>query len=295
MPRHHRLDFPGARHHVMNRGARREPIFKTDEDCRLFLDVLASTASRFGLHVHAYALMENHFHLVLSTPRGNLSAAMAFLQSRFTRQMNLRHRWDGPIFRGRYLGRLVETDAYFRHLVAYLHLNPVAAHLVGAPEDAVWTSHRAYLGLDAAPPWLHTPEVLEQFGTPAALGAYVHAVQIGRERGPADFDAARFWSPVKVTPPTGVPGVRAPQDALADVVRVTGRPEAAVRATVRGAQGNPARRLAMWWFREASGMGTNAIARWFGAKGTAASRAIRAASADEDPTFVAWREALLAS
>ena len=297
MPRPLRLDYPGARHHVMNRGARQQPVFLTDADCAAFLDLLGETAARFAVRVHGYALMSDHFHLLLSTPRGNLSAAMSWLQSRFSRHQNLVHSWDGPVWRGRYKNRLVEDEAYWRHLLAYVHLNPVAAHLVGSPDRARWTSHCAYLGVEEAPPWLDTAELLDLFGGAEGLDDYVYDVQVGRERGPDGFDEARLWRrdaslPIGSEPPPEAP--RNAELALAEVALVTGRSEAEVRRSTLGPGGNRARLLAMWWLHEGAGLGTSAVARTLGVDPAVASRGVRRAGRQADAEFLGWCAALRA-
>ena len=107
-----RLDFPGARHHVMNRGARREPIFLDDDDRRAMLDLLADLPERFGVRVHGYALMPNHYHRMLESVWGELSRAMRHVGGEFAQRLNRRYRWDGPVYKGRYRNRMVGTDAY---------------------------------------------------------------------------------------------------------------------------------------------------------------------------------------
>ena len=279
----------------MNRGARKAPIFLTDQDCVHFLDLLGQAAARFGVRVHGYALMGNHFHLLLSAPRGNLAEAMGFLQSRFSRHQNQAHQWDGPLFRGRYKNRLVEDEAYWRHLLAYVHLNPVEAHLVGRPEDAVWTSHRAYLGLDSAPEWLDTAEHLALFGGVKPLVQYVYDVQVGRERGPVGFDLQRLWArapSLKAAPEPPPTPARGVEQAMVEVCAVTGLALADVERAVMGAGGNRARLLAIWWLHEGAGLGTSAIARRMHMDPAAVSRDLRRAWRDKEAQFARWKVAL---
>ena len=129
MPRPPRTDFPGAWHHVMNRGADHRDIFEHDVDCDVFLDALAEAAERSALEVHAYCLMTNHFHLLLRSLEGNLAAGMQFLSGRFTRSINLRVGRDGALFRGRYTSVLVASDAHLVQTCRYIHLNPVVARI----------------------------------------------------------------------------------------------------------------------------------------------------------------------
>lgn len=293
MPRKLRLDPAHGRHHVMNRGARRAPIFLTDADCTAFLDLLAETSRRFALRVHAYALMGNHFHLLVTSPRGNLSKAMSFLQSRFSNHQNRTHGWDGPLFRGRFLNRLVTDDRYWRHLLAYVHLNPVAAQLVSDPELANWTSHRAYLGLERAPDWLDIGELLDLFGGPTGLRDYIYAARVGREPGPVGFDPKRMWTPHPSLP---IPQAIAPppdlERGLAQVSAATGLSVEEIQATVRGPRGNRAKLLAMWWLHEGVGLGTNAIARFFHVAPSAVSRTLREVHSTQEPTLEAWKTTL---
>lgn len=295
MSRPLRVDPPEGRHHVMNRGARQAPVFLTDQDHAAFLELLGRAAGLFALRVHGYALMGDHYHLLLSAPRGNLAEAMGFLQSRFSRRQSEAHGWDGPLFRGRYKNRLVEDDAYWRHLLAYVHLQPVQAHLVDRPEDAAWTSHRAYLGLEPPPAWLHTSEYLALFGGVKALVQYLQGVQSGREGGPASFDPERLWArapSLKATPEPASTTNRGVEQAMAEVCAVTGRSLAEVERAVRGPGGNPARLLAIWWLREGAGLGTNAIARRMHMNPAAVSRDLRRAWAEEEGDFGRWKARL---
>ena len=92
MPRSIRIEFPGAFYHVMARGNRREPIYADDEDRRYFLKTLGEACAMTGWRVHAWALMGNHYHLVIETPEPNLVAGMQWLQNTYTRRFNVRHR-----------------------------------------------------------------------------------------------------------------------------------------------------------------------------------------------------------
>ena len=189
-----RLDFAGARHHVMNRGARRERIFLDDESRARFLDVLSEFPARFGVRVHGFALMPNHYHLMLELVTGDLPRAMRHLGGSYSQRLNRLHSWDGPLFRGRYHNRLVGTEAYWRHLLVYLHLNPERAGFAEA--DAIhWTSHGACLGLTPPPVWLETNELQGVFGSRVAYLAYYNRIRGGQEEPPDDFDGAKLWAP----------------------------------------------------------------------------------------------------
>jgi putative transposase len=164
MARPLRVEFPGAGYHVMARGNERKAVYRDDQDRRRFLEALAEMVDRFGVRLHAYCLMPNHYHLLLDTPRANLSQAVGWLQVTYTVRFNRRHRRSGHLFQGRFKAQLIEADAYAQGLVEYVHLNPVRPRrkherLAGeraAELDAYrWSSHRAYAGLERKPPgWL---------------------------------------------------------------------------------------------------------------------------------------------
>ena len=130
MPRPLRIAYPGARHHVMNRGARREPVFYDDVSRNTFITFLAELPERFGVLIHAYALMPNHYHLLVESTQGRLSDGMAFLGSRYTQWVNAVHpNWDGPLFRGRFRSKEVVNEQHWHYLPIYLHLNPLRSQL----------------------------------------------------------------------------------------------------------------------------------------------------------------------
>jgi putative transposase len=193
MPRPLRTDFPGAWHHVMNRGADHREIFEHDVDYDIFLDSLALASDRSNLEVHAYCLMTNHFHLLVRSLEGQLAGGMQFLIGRFTRLINLRVGRDGSLFRGRYASVLVGSDAHLVQVCRYIHLNPVAARMTSRPEAWPWSSAAAYSGAAQPAPWLKTEFVLELFGTGDRMSAYRDFVAAGADRSTLDFYAGIGW------------------------------------------------------------------------------------------------------
>ncbi len=298
MARPPRIDFPGARHHVMNRGARHDAIFVDDATCSLFIDILAELPRRYGTRVHAWALMPNHYHLLVESPRGNLSEAMRHLQAHFTLRLNALHPgWDGPVFRGRFHNRLVDRDDWWVHLLAYLHLNPVEAHLAPNADLAHWTSHAAYVGLAPRPDWLYTAELLDLLGGVEAYRAYLWEVQVGRAVGPDDFDPDCFRSAAAtaLAPPQGERAptpVLAPSLVLAEICAVTGAPRPDLSRTIRGPVGNPARWLAAWWLVYGSGLLHHAVGELLGGRVASVGRWLKFAEKKrrQDPSFEAWHE-----
>ncbi|MDG2125841.1 MAG: transposase, partial [Verrucomicrobiales bacterium] len=149
MPRQVRIQFPGAFYHVMARGDRHEAIYTSEDDYYLFLKTLAEVCTKTGWRVHAYALMGNHYHLVIETPQPNLVYGMSRLQTTYTVRFNARHRTRGHLFGDRYKAILVQHGEgdYFRTLIDYVHLNPVRAGLAN-PRKGIdtypWTSLAYY-------------------------------------------------------------------------------------------------------------------------------------------------------
>jgi len=163
MPRRVRVEFDGAVYHVMARGNERREVFRNDSDRLRLLETLAEMVERFGTRLHAYCLMPNHYHLLVETPRANLSQSLAWLQTTYTVRFNRRHRRSGHLFQGRFQAQLVDAEEYGRWLVRYVHYNPVRPrdrHSPIPPERKAdleayrWSSHRVYAGLERPPVWL---------------------------------------------------------------------------------------------------------------------------------------------
>ena len=163
MSRPLRLEFPDALYHVTARGDRRESIFEDDADRRAFLLTLAQVVKRFNWLCYAYCLMDNHYHLLIQTPDGNLSKGMRQLNGVFTQLSNRRHQRVGHLFQGRFKAILVDADAYLLELARYIVLNPVRAGMKKKPENWPWSSYRASQGLAAAKEFLAVDGLLAQF------------------------------------------------------------------------------------------------------------------------------------
>jgi REP element-mobilizing transposase RayT len=153
MARLSRKDLPGAWHHVVNRGIARRPVFENRACVRHFLACLARVVRRGDLEVHSYVFQATHYHLLVRSPTGRLSESMRLVQNRFVRWFNRRNRRDGPLFRGRFLSRPVESLRYRRILVRYIDQNPVLAGVVDSPEDYPHGSARHY-AFESGPRWL---------------------------------------------------------------------------------------------------------------------------------------------
>ena len=156
----------------MNRGDRREPIFVDDADRRLFLKTLGQAVEKTDWQIHAWCLMNNHFHLVVETPRANLVDGMHWMLGVYTSRFNFRHNECGHVFSGRYKAVIVDGsgNGYLKTVCDYVHLNPVRAGLV-RPEEPLqaypWSSYRAYLDEPVRRPvWLRVDRLLAEWGIP---------------------------------------------------------------------------------------------------------------------------------
>lgn len=147
IPRPLRIEYEHANYHVMNRGSRRQCIFPSAPYYHAFLDTLAEAHERFGLVIHGYCLMENHHHLLLQTPHGNLGRAMRHINGVYTQRYNRLKRTDGPLFRGRYQAILLDKDSYLLPLSRFIHRNPVEPKppRVNSLETYPWSSDAAYI------------------------------------------------------------------------------------------------------------------------------------------------------
>ena len=191
MARPPRIERPGAWYHLTSRGIERRLIFTDNRDYAHFIELLPELAGRFGVQIHAYVLMPNHYHLLLETSRPNLSQAMQWLNVSYSVWFNRRHRRCGPLFQGRFKAIIFDPQTTALTLSRYLHLNPVRirrlgldktsqqtlrAGLSGEPEAEIiarrlallrahpWSSYPAYVGRKTAPPWLHTATILRYLG-----------------------------------------------------------------------------------------------------------------------------------
>ena len=202
MARKLRVQYPGAIYHVMNRGDRREPVFKDDQDRWCFLETLGQACAKTDWQVHAYCLMPNHFHLVVETPNANLVAGMKWFLGTYTSRFNRRHKLFGHLFSGRYKSLIVDGsgDGYLRTVCDYVHLNPVRAKLLGleqALEEYRWSSYPEYLKrAGRRPVWLRVDRLLGELGIRRDDGAGRRqlAQAMAERRGK---DQPGEWKPVR--------------------------------------------------------------------------------------------------
>ena len=163
MARPLRIEYDGALYHVTSRGNERKLVFKDDTDRNIFLDTLHKVTQRYNWLCHAYCLMNNHYHLVIETPDGNLSKGMRQLNGVYTQTFNKRHKRVGHIFQGRYKAILIQKESHLLEVCRYVVLNPVRAKTVTGAKEWRWSSYRATCGIDKPHPCLTTDWILGKF------------------------------------------------------------------------------------------------------------------------------------
>jgi putative transposase len=163
MARPLRITFPGAFYHITSRGNERKKVFKSKRDREKFLEYLESATQRYDAVIHVYCLLDNHYHLLLETPSGNLSQIMRHINGAYTTYCNVKRKRSGHLFQGRYKAILVDADEYAKELSRYIHLNPVRAEMVATPEEYDWSSYQYYIGRKKPPEWLTREFILGYF------------------------------------------------------------------------------------------------------------------------------------
>ncbi|HKK01087.1 MAG TPA: transposase [Desulfuromonadales bacterium] len=149
MPRHARIDIPGLLHHIIVRGIERRDIFLDDQDREEFLSRFSALLEETGSRCFAWALLDNHFHLLLRPEEGTLASFMRRLLTGYAVVFNLRHNRAGHLFQNRYKSIVCDEDHYLLELVRYIHLNPIRAGKVVDLDDLLsfpWCVHADLLG-----------------------------------------------------------------------------------------------------------------------------------------------------
>jgi REP element-mobilizing transposase RayT len=165
MARPWRIEFKGALYHILSRGNQGQDIFLGDADRHLFLNTIGEMADRYDIGIYAYVLMDNHYHLLLKTNHANLSKAMQWFGTAYTRRFNVSNHHSGHLFQGRFKSFIVQNDAYLTQLSYYIHRNPLRAGIVQRLVDYRWSSYLVYAYRKKAPKWLETDLILSQYGT----------------------------------------------------------------------------------------------------------------------------------
>ena len=164
MGRPPRPQFPGATYHVTARGAVGRAIFGCRADRQRFVELLSETVRRHEWLCGAYCVMSTHYHLLVTTPHGDLGAGMRRLNRAYARTFNLRTGGSGAVFEARYHAVLIDNDTHLLETIRYIALNPVRAGLVARPEDWSWGSYGALAGKSNGECFQSTAHLLDLFG-----------------------------------------------------------------------------------------------------------------------------------
>lgn len=185
MPRGPRLDTPGTLHHVMIRGIDRGSIVQDDMDRNEFLKRMGMLAKETATAIYAFALMNNHAHILLKSGPGGLPTYMRRFLSGYAQYFNRRHKRVGHLFQNRYKSIICEEEAYFDKLVAYIHLNPLRAGQVETLEQLAsypMSGHAALMG-KLSYEWMDSDYVLQFFGNSAGKARQAYLDYLEEEMG----------------------------------------------------------------------------------------------------------------
>ncbi len=175
MPRGPRIEYPGAVHHVYARGIEKREIFFDDQDRHIFLDRLGFNLPRWEIRCHAWALIPNHFHLLVRSEGGSLPSFMRCLLTGYSKYFNDRYRRVGHLFQNRYQSKLIRKESHLREAIRYIHLNPLRAGLVDSTEALerfAWTGHSRVTGRDE-PRWHDIGMIRDLFAVGAGDASWV--------------------------------------------------------------------------------------------------------------------------
>jgi putative transposase len=163
-----RIDVPDIPFHVYSRGNNKQRIYFDERDRLTFLKILRESVEKFPFVLFSYALMDNHFHLLIKMLRtARLGRLMHRVQMLYARYFNRKYARVGHLYQSRYYGLPVQTDRYFLTVDRYIHLNPVRAGMVQKPEDFAWSSYRDRFSKSPCE-WIAHGDVLGYFGPPGA-------------------------------------------------------------------------------------------------------------------------------
>lgn len=201
-------------HHIVQRGHSRQAVFEEESDRQAYLDDLHEKKNELGVQVHAYCLMSNHIHLLLTPAEdvGAVSRLMKEVARRATRRWNVRKQRSGSLWESRFKSSVVQSEAYLLACCRYIELNPVRAGMVVRAEDYRWSSYRGRMGIV-------TDLMLDLDEIYLALGdSDVHrrrAYQDYMESGPCEADLAKVRDSIRGSRPTArAEFVRALEESL---------------------------------------------------------------------------------
>ena len=206
MPRKPRFYLPDVAAHVIQRGNNRQAVFFRDDDCRAYLAWLHEGAARHGCAIHAYVLMTNHVHLLV-TPKARdaVSRMIQDVGRHYVTYVNSQYGRSGTLWEGRHKGSIISSEAYLLACSRYIELNPVRAGIVTVPEDYRWSSYRANAG-DESCPLLSYHAMYKALGDSPESRQRAYRELFRAAPGPGQLDAIR--SAVQTGTPLGNDGFR---------------------------------------------------------------------------------------
>ncbi|MGH7807562.1 MAG: transposase [Thermodesulfobacteriota bacterium] len=280
-----RIQFPGALYHITSRGNERSIIFIDDSDRIKFLQILEEYHERYGILIHSYVLMDNHYHLIMETPRGNLLKVMHGINGGYTGFFNRKYGRAGHLFQGRYKGIIVDKENYLIRLSRYVHLNPVRARIVTKPEKYLWSSYGGYISKSRVVKWVEYAWVLSRFGRnkKEAMKRYKEFVDEGQKGGLENpfknvygqlvLGGEKLQEKVRmllkgqhlsdeIVERKRFEGSFDAKDVVREVARKFGESEKAIKR--KGSRDNRARKVAIYIVKRYSGLSNEEIGKIFG-------------------------------
>jgi REP element-mobilizing transposase RayT len=289
MARPLRIEYPGAFYHVMHRGNAGSDIFKSIRDREKFLEYIRKAVERYGIKIHTYCLMTNHYHLLVETTYPNLSQAVKWINVGYVAYFNRKRNRSGHLFQGRFKAVVVDADEYLLHLSRYIHLNPVRAGMIEYCKEYSWSSYPAFGGYKKAPEWLETDWLLSFFGqnrkkSMERYREFLESVQIEKIENPSKnivsgviLGGTEFVNWIKqnfLSKDRDIkekPQLRSLKQGLTfdDLMPVICKVYACTREVIlqKGKKGNLARDVAIYLSREMTGESGVALGRYFGISG----------------------------
>jgi REP element-mobilizing transposase RayT len=294
MTRQLRVEFENGFYHITSRGNLRDKIFYNVADREKFLEILGRTKERYGFVLHAYALMDNHYHLLMETPKPNLSQIMQNINTSYTVYINRKYQRSGHLLQGRFKGIIVDKDKYLISVSRYIHLNPVRARLVKRPVDYPWTSYSAFMDQKSETSLVNKEDTLLYFSKRRnrAVKAYREFVEVDERRDENPFTAMEAGLLLGTGPfRAKVLGLIERMKVDEEIVQAKRlRKRISIGAVIKACQsyygknreslvdrvkGNEGRQVAIYLAKILSGEKGKEIGRYFGIKGPAVSDAIK--------------------
>lgn len=292
MSRPLRIEYDGALYHITSRGNERNPIYREEGDYQRFLEILSELPQRYGVILHGYVLMGNHYHLLIETPKGNITKLMHYLNAIYTGYFNKKYSRVGHLFQGRYKGILIEKERYLLSVSRYIHLNPIRAMITERPEEYRWSSYPEYIGKGKKKGWLMSDWILGQYSRDESKAkrqykAFVEegltlkenpfeALKVGSILGSEGF-IDRIKKTIKLKKHREIPESRRltrsikHEDIMTKVSKTFGISEDEVKEA--GRRNNLARKICLYLLRKHTEMSNEEIAGNFGIGYTAVSQA----------------------